>query len=131
MCTVLIPFIAVLYFVNYVDRVNVSFAALTMNKDLQFSPSVYGLGAGIFFWGYLLFQIPANVVLVRVGARRWIFSIMLVWGVLSTATAFVQSPESFYAIRFLLGVAEAGFFPGMVMYLTYWFPVYRARSLDS
>jgi ACS family tartrate transporter-like MFS transporter len=127
---VLIPFIAVLYFVNYVDRVNVSFAALTMNKDLQFSPSVYGLGAGIFFWGYLLFQIPANAVLVRVGARRWIFSIMLVWGALSTATAFVQSPVSFYAIRFLLGVAEAGFFPGMVMYLTYWFPQsYRARFI--
>ncbi len=126
----LIPFIAVLYFVNYVDRVNVSFAALTMNRDLAFSPSIYGLGAGIFFWGYLLFQIPANAVLVRVGARRWIFSIMAVWGAISAANAFVRSPETFYALRFLLGVAEAGFFPGMVLYLTYWFPqAYRARFI--
>ena len=126
----LIPFIALLYFVNYIDRVNVSFAALTMNKDLAFSPAVYGLGAGIFFWGYLLFQIPANVVLVRLGARRWIFLIMAVWGAISTATAFVQTPAGFYAVRFLLGVAEAGFFPGMVMYLTYWFPQsYRARFI--
>lgn len=127
---VLVPFIALLYFVNYVDRVNVSFAALTMNKDLQFSPSVYGLGAGIFFASYMIFQIPANAVLVRLGARRWIFALMLVWGAVSTATAFVRSPESFYAIRFTLGVAEAGFFPGMVMYLTYWFPQsYRARFI--
>jgi ACS family tartrate transporter-like MFS transporter len=126
----LIPFIAVLYFVNYVDRVNVSFAALTMNRDLGFSPSIYGLGAGIFFWGYLLFQIPANAVLVRVGARRWMFSIMAVWGAISAANAFVRGPETFYALRFLLGVAEAGFFPGMVLYLTYWFPQsYRARFI--
>src|SRR5882672_11581711 len=126
----LIPFIAVLYFVNYVDRVNVSFAALTMNRDLAFSPSVYGLGAGIFFWGYLLFQIPANAVLVRMGARRWMFSIMAVWGAISAANAFVRSPETFYALRFLLGVAEAGFFPGLVLYLTYWFPqAYRARFI--
>src|SRR5262249_35383228 len=91
----LIPFIALLYFVNYMDRVNVSFAALTMNKDLAFSPAIYGLGAGIFFWGYLLFQVPANVILVRFGARRWIFLIMAVWGAISTATAFVQSPLGF------------------------------------
>jgi len=127
---ILIPFIALLYFINYVDRVNLSFAALTMNQDLGFTPSVYGRGAGIFFFGYLLFQIPANAVLVRLGARRWIFSIMLVWGVLSMATAFVQTPLSFYTVRFLLGIAEAGFFPGMVLYLTYWFPQgYRARLI--
>jgi len=127
---VLIPFIALLYFVNYIDRVNVGFAALTMNKDLAFSPAQYGRGAGIFFLGYLLFQIPANLVLVRLGARRWIFLIMALWGAISTATAFVQTPVGFYAVRFLLGVAEAGFFPGMVMYLTYWFPQsYRARFI--
>src|SRR6185503_16058339 len=126
----LVPFIALLYFINYVDRVNVGFAALTMNRDLGFSPSVYGLGAGIFFWGYLLFQVPANFVLVHVGARRWIFAIMAIWGTISAANAFVQGPLSFYALRFLLGVAEAGFFPGMVLYLTYWFPQsYRARFI--
>ncbi len=124
----LVPLIAALYFVNYVDRVNVGFAALTMNRDMSFSPSVYGLGASLFFPGYLLFQIPANIVLERVGARRWIFSIMAVWGALSMATAFMQGPRSFYLLRFCLGIAEAGFFPGMVLYLTYWFPqFYRAR----
>ncbi|HYM18181.1 MAG TPA: MFS transporter [Micropepsaceae bacterium] len=124
----LVPLIAILYFVNYVDRVNVSFAGLTMNHDMGFSPFVYGLGGSLFFGGYLLFQIPANVVLERVGARRWIFAIMAVWGALSIGTAFIQGPKSFYALRFSLGVAEAGFFPGMVLYLTYWFPQsYRAR----
>src|SRR5207253_2780895 len=98
----LVPLIAVLYFVNYVDRVNVGFAALTMNRDMSFSPSVYGLGASLFFAGYLLFQIPANVVLERVGARRWIFSIMAVWGALSMATAFMPGPRSFYLLRFCL-----------------------------
>jgi ACS family tartrate transporter-like MFS transporter len=128
----LVPLIAVLYFVNYVDRVNVGFAALTMNRDMGFSPAVYGLGASLFFGGYLLFQIPANLVLERVGARRWIFSIMAVWGALSMATAFMQGPLSFYVLRFLLGVAEAGFFPGMVLYLTYWFPQsYRARFVAA
>ena len=128
----LVPLIAVLYFVNYVDRVNVGFAALTMNRDMSFSPSIYGFGASLFFAGYLIFQIPANVVLERVGARRWIFAIMAVWGALSMATAFIQGPRSFYALRFCLGVAEAGFFPGMVLYLTYWFPQsYRARFVAS
>jgi ACS family tartrate transporter-like MFS transporter len=128
----LVPLILILYLVNYLDRVNVGFAALTMNRDMSFSPSVYGLGASLFFGGYLLFQIPANVVLERVGARRWIFSIMAVWGVLSMATAFMQGPRSFYLLRFCLGVAEAGFFPGMVLYLTYWFPQsYRARFVAS
>ncbi len=124
----LIPFIFILYLVNFIDRVNVGFAALTMNADLGFSPAVYGFGAGIFFAGYSLFQVPANLILERLGARRWIFLILLVWGAISASTAFVQTATGFYAIRILLGIAEAGFFPGMVLYLTYWFPkAYRAR----
>jgi MFS transporter, ACS family, tartrate transporter len=118
----LIPFIMLLYVVNYIDRVNVGFAALTMNKDLGLSPSVFGFGAGIFFLGYLIFQVPANLILERIGARRWMFIILAVWGVISAANAFMQGPLSYYALRFLLGVAEAGFFPGMLLYMTYWFP---------
>ena len=128
----LIPFMMLLYVVNFIDRVNVGFAALTMNKDLGFSPAIFGFGAGVFFIGYLLFQVPANVILERVGARRWIFCILVVWGAISAANAFVQGPTSFYALRFLLGVAEAGFFPGMIFYLTLWFPqAYRARFTAS
>src|SRR5262245_17561160 len=124
----LIPLIMVLYVVNYVDRVNVGFAALTMNADLGFSPETYGFGAGVFFVSYLLFQVPANVVLGRLGARVWISLILAAWGVVSAATAFVQGPASFAILRFLLGVAEAGFFPGIMFYLTLWFPkAYRAR----
>ena len=124
----LIPFMILLYLVNYIDRVNVGFAALTMNKDLGFSPSVFGLGAGIFFIGYSLFQVPANVILDRMGARRWVFCILATWGAISTATALVRGPTSFYVLRFLLGVAEAGFTPGMIYYLSIWFPrSYRAR----
>jgi len=124
----LIPFMMVLYLVNFVDRLNVGFAALTMNRDLGFSPSVFGFGAGVFFLGYVPFQVPANVILVRVGARRWIFCILAIWGLISASTAFVQGPVSFYVLRFLLGAAEAGFFPGMIFYLTLWFPqAYRAR----
>src|SRR6185503_5046850 len=93
-----------------------------MNADLGFSPAVFGFGAGIFFVGYALFQVPANLILERIGARRWAFCILLVWGLLSAANAFVHSAETFYAVRFLLGIAEAGFFPGMLLYLTYWFP---------
>ena len=118
----LIPFMSLLYLVSFVDRTNASFAALTMNKDLGFSPTVFGFGAGIFFFGYALFQVPANVMLERIGAQRWIFCIMAVWGVLSASNALVQAPISFYLVRFLLGVAEAGFLPGMLLYLTYWFP---------
>src|ERR1700744_2504325 len=113
----LVPLITLLYFVNIMDRVNVSFASLTMNHDLGFSPAVYGLGSGIFFLGYALFQIPSNAILERVGARRWIFLILLGWGALSAANAAVGSPSSFYAVRILLGVVEAGFFPGMILYL--------------
>jgi ACS family tartrate transporter-like MFS transporter len=124
----LIPFMMLLYLVNFVDRLNVGFAALTMNRDLGFTPSVFGFGAGIFFIGYALFQVPANLVLVRLGARRWIFCILAMWGLISASTAFVQRPTDFYALRFLLGAAEAGFFPGIIFYLTLWFPqFYRSR----
>jgi ACS family tartrate transporter-like MFS transporter len=128
----LIPFMVVLYVVNFLDRVNVGFAALTMNKALGFSPAVYGLGAGLFFVGYFLFQVPANLILRKLGARRWIFVIIAVWGVVSVANALTRGPLSFYALRFCLGVAEAGFFPGMIFYLTLWFPrSYRARFTAS
>jgi len=124
----LIPLIMLLYFANITDRVHVGFAALTMNKDLGFSASVYGFGAGAFFLGYALFQIPANAILERVGARRWIFSILLGWGALSAANSLVTNATQFYAIRIALGLVEAGFFPGMILYLTYWFTkAYRAR----
>ncbi|SEH88267.1 MFS transporter [Tardiphaga sp. OK245] len=118
----LLPFMMLLYFIAYLDRVNVGFAALTMNADLGLSATVYGLGAGVFFVGYVLFEVPSNVLLHKLGARIWIARIMLTWGLLSGAMAFITGPTSFYIVRFLLGVAEAGFFPGMILYLTYWFP---------
>jgi ACS family tartrate transporter-like MFS transporter len=118
----LLPFIMLLYVVNYIDRVNVGFAALTMNKDLGLSPAVFGFGAGIFFLGYMLFQVPANLMLEKIGARRWMFIILGVWGLISASNAFMRGPYSYYALRLLLGVAEAGFFPGMLLYMTYWFP---------
>lgn len=124
----LIPIAIFGYMVAYIDRSNISFAALTMNKDLGFTAYVYGLGAGIFFIGYLIFEIPSNLMLERVGARRWIARIIVTWGLASGCTALVTGPISFYAVRFLVGVAEAGFLPGMVLYFTYWFPAaYRAR----
>src|ERR1051326_3329532 len=127
----LIPFMGLLYLVNFIDRANVSFAALTMNSDLAFSPTTFGFGAGLFFVGYALFQVPANLILERLGPRIWVFLIMLVWGALSAANSLVQGPASFYALRFLLGVAEAGFFPGMILYLTYWFPrAHQARFIS-
>src|SRR5256886_8104246 len=120
----------VLYIANYLDRVNVSFAALHMNRDLGFSGAAYGLGAGMFFLGYCLFQVPSNLVLARVGARRWIGGIMIVWGVIASAMVLVRGVGSFYTLRALLGGVEAGFFPGMILYLTYWFPaVERARAV--
>lgn len=126
----LVPFLGVLYFFAFLDRVNVGFAALTMNADLGLSAQVFGLGAGIFFVGYVLFEVPSNVMLERFGARLWIARIMISWGVLSAAMAFVQGPTSFYAVRFLLGIAEAGFFPGIIFYLTCWFPSrHRARII--
>jgi MFS transporter, ACS family, tartrate transporter len=128
----LIPFLVVAYFFCVLDRVNVSFAALTMNADLGFSPLVYAWGAGIFFIGYFILEIPSNLALHRFGARRWIARIMILWGLISVCTAFVTGATSFYVIRFLLGLAEAGFFPGIILYLTYWFPAeYRARVMSA
>lgn len=118
----LVPFLGLLYLVNYLDRVNVGFAALTMNADLGLDAAAYGLGAGLFFIGYFLFEVPSNIILHRVGARVWIARIMVTWGLVASATAFVQGEISFYVVRVLLGVAEAGFFPGIILYLTYWFP---------
>jgi Major Facilitator Superfamily len=118
----LIPFMFLLYIVSYLDRVNVSFASLQMNAALGFSAEIYSLGAGIFFIAYFIFEVPSNLILHRVGARLWIARIMITWGVISSAMMFVKGPISFYVLRFLLGVAEAGFFPGMILYLTYWFP---------
>ena len=128
----LIPFLIVLYVAFFLDRVNVGFAALAMNKDLGFSPSVYGFGAGLLFVGFCAFSIPSSVILQRVGARRWLFATLTIWGALSAATAFVRTPAGFYALRFLLGVAEAGFVPGMVFYLSCFFPqTYRMRFTAS
>ncbi|HZR25322.1 MAG TPA: MFS transporter [Vicinamibacterales bacterium] len=124
----LVPLLVVCMIAAFLDRVNVSFAALTMNADLGLSASAYAFGAGIFFLTYFIFEIPSNLLLERVGARVWIARIMFTWGLLSAATAFVTGPRSFYAVRALLGAAEAGFFPGIIFYLTLWFPeIYRAR----
>jgi ACS family tartrate transporter-like MFS transporter len=126
----LIPFLFVLYVVSFLDRVNVGFAALEMNRDLGFSPAVYGFGAGIFFIGYSLFEVPSNLILARVGARRWIARIMITWGLIAAGMMFVRGPLSFYLLRFLLGIAEAGFFPGIIFYLSGWFPAEaRARAI--
>ena len=126
----LIPFLFLLYVVAYLDRVNVGFAAIDMNRDLRFSDTVYGLGSGIFFLSYTLLEVPSNLMLARIGARLWIARIMFTWGLLSTAMIFVDSPLRFYVIRFLLGAAEAGFFPGIILYLTQWFPQReRARAV--
>jgi MFS transporter, ACS family, tartrate transporter len=127
----LLPYLLLLYVIAWFDRVNISFAALQMNADLGFSSAVYGLGAGIFFAGYALFEVPSNLILVRVGARRWIARIMVTWGLISVAMMFVQGPLSFYALRFALGVAEAGFLPGILYYLSQWFPkAERARAIS-
>src|ERR1700742_5312992 len=126
----LIPFLVLAYFLSYLDRVNLGFAALTMNKELSFSPTVFSWGAGIFFIGYFLFEVPSNLALEKFGASRWIARIMVTWGIISALMAVVSGVWSFYGIRFLLGVAEAGFFPGIILYLTYWYPAkYRARFL--
>jgi ACS family tartrate transporter-like MFS transporter len=126
----LIPFLFLLYVVAYLDRVNVGFAALDMNRDLGFSAAVYGLGSGIFFVSYTLLEVPSNLMLARVGAGLWIARIMLTWGLVSAAMAFVQDATTFYVLRFLLGAAEAGFFPGIIYYLTQWFPAReRARAV--
>lgn len=126
----LIPFMAVMYVASFLDRVNISFAALQMNQDLGFSPEIFGFASGIFFWGYFFFEVPSNLMLQRFGARLWMCRICVTWGVLSMMTAFVTEPVSFCVLRFLLGAAEAGLFPGMVLYMTYWFPAAtRARFI--
>ncbi|QYY34284.1 MFS transporter (plasmid) [Cupriavidus pinatubonensis] len=121
----LIPFIFLSYVVSYLDRVNVGFAKLQMLSDLQFSEAVYGLGAGIFFLGYFIFEVPSNIILQKVGARRWISRIMVTWGIVSACSMFITTPTTFYIFRFVLGIAEAGFFPGVILYLTYWYPSHR------
>ncbi|GAB5094933.1 MULTISPECIES: MFS transporter [unclassified Caballeronia] len=127
----LLPFLFVCYLCAYLDRINVSFAKLQMLNDLHFSEAVYGAGAGVFFIGYLLFEVPSNLILLRVGARRWIARIMVTWGVISAGMMFVTSPTSFYIMRFLLGVAEAGFIPAILLYLTYWFPASRRSKVTA
>jgi ACS family tartrate transporter-like MFS transporter len=127
----LIPFLFVLYVAAYLDRINVGFAQLQMKEALGFSDSVYGLGTGIFFVGYFLFEVPSNLILARTGARVWIARIMLTWGLISSAMAIVRTPEAFYALRFLLGAAEAGFFPGIIYYMSRWFPAAERASAVS
>jgi len=123
------PIMLAAYIVNYVDRVNVSFAKLQMLTDLKFSESIYGIGAGIFFLGYFLFEVPSNIILHQIGARVWICRVLVTWGIVSGCTALVRTPTEFYTMRLLLGVAEAGFFPGMILYLTYWFPSHRRAKM--
>src|ERR1700693_1252944 len=124
----ILPFTFILYLICYLDRVNIGFAALTMNKDLGLSSYIFGLGAGAFFWGYFLLEVPSNLILEKVGAGRWIARIMIGWGIVSGCFAFTQGPISFFILRFTLGLAEAGFFPGMILSFTYWFPPHhRAR----
>ncbi len=126
----LMPFLFLLYIVAYLDRINVSFAILQMRGPLHLSDRVYGRAAGMFFGGYFLFQVPSNIVLEKVGVRRWITGLMVVWGIVSCSMIFIRGPVSFYVLRFLLGAAEAGFFPGMILYLKYWFPASaRARAV--
>jgi ACS family tartrate transporter-like MFS transporter len=124
----IIPFLFLLYIVSFIDRTNVGFAALQMNKAIGLTPAMYGLGAGIFFIGMLPFEVPSNLMMVRFGARKWLTRIIVVWGLVTLATSMITGPHSFYAMRFLLGISEAGFFPGVLFYLTFWFPrEYRTR----
>src|ERR1700684_3390272 len=127
----LVPFLFLCYLGAYLDRVNVGFAKLQMQKELGLSGTVYGLGAGIFFLGYVLFEVPSNIILHKVGARLWLARVMLTWAIISAATAFVSTPTAFYVMRFLLGVAEAGFIPGVLLYLTYWFPAARRGRITA
>src|ERR1700759_2044012 len=127
----LLPFAILSYFLAYVDRINVSFAALTMRDDLQMSASAYGFALGTFYWAYFIFEVPSNIVMEKVGARLWIARIMITWGLLACATAYVTGATSFGIVRFLLGAAEAGFFPGILLYFTYWFPSYHHARIVS
>jgi len=125
----LVPFLILLYLVAFLDRVNISFAALTMNRDLGIGDSLFGLAAGMFFLGYFFFEVPSNLMLLRVGARRWIMLLMMVWGIVSVSTAFVPGPPLYIVLRFLLGSAEAGFYPGVILYLTFWLPASVRTSI--
>ncbi len=127
----LLPFAILSYFLAYVDRINVSFAALTMKGDLGISATEYGFALGTFYWGYFIFEVPSNLVMEKVGARMWIARIMISWGILAGVTALVVGPTSFGVVRFFLGAAEAGFFPGIVLYFTYWFPTYHHARIVS
>jgi ACS family tartrate transporter-like MFS transporter len=118
----LLPWLFLLFVVAYIDRINIGFAALTMNRELGISSRQFGIVAGIFFLGYFIFEVPSNLLLHKIGARIWMARILLTWGILAIATGFVRNLHQLYAVRFLLGVAEAGYFPGIVLYLTYWFP---------
>jgi D-galactonate transporter len=124
-----VPFLMICYVVAYLDRINVGFAKLQMEIDLGFSQTVYGLGAGMFFIGYFFFEVPSNLIMYRVGARLWIARIMITWGLLSALFVFVKTPFWFYTLRFLLGAAEAGFYPGVILYLTYWYPDRRRAAI--
>src|ERR1035438_4385518 len=127
----LLPLIGIGYGLAYMDRINISFASLRMNSDLHFSATVYGFGAGLFFIGYAVCEVPSNLLMLRFGARRWLARIMFTWGLLAMAMMFVRTPLEFYAVRLLLGIAEAGFFPGVIYYLTLWFPANaRARAVS-
>ena len=126
------PLLMACYLLAYLDRINIGFAAVTMNRDLGLDAYHYGLGAGLFFWGYFFFEVPSNLMLARFGARRWIARIMVTWGLVSMGTAFIHGWVGFLTLRFVLGVAEAGLFPGVILYLTYWFPAaYRARIIAA
>ncbi len=125
----LLPFLLLCYVVSYLDRINIGFAKLQMLSDLRFSETVFGLGAGIFFVGYFLFEVPSNIIMYKVGTRVWIARIMVTWGIVSACTLLVKTPAEFYGVRFLLGVAEAGFFPGIILYLTYWYPAHRRARM--
>src|SRR3954447_14819764 len=128
----LLPFAIFTYFLAYIDRINVSFAGLTMRGDLDLSATAFGFAAGTFYWGYFLFEVPSNIVLEKIGARIWIARIMITWGIFAGMTALVVGSSSFAVVRFLLGAAEAGFFPGIVLYFTYWFPArHHARIVSG
>jgi ACS family tartrate transporter-like MFS transporter len=127
----LIPFLMLLYFVAFLDRINVGFAALTMNKDIGLTAQMFGLGSGIFFLGYFAFEVPSTIILHKVGARFWIGRVIFTWGLVSVAMAFTRGPISFYVLRFLLGLAEAGFFPGIILYISYWFPAHHRSGVTA
>src|SRR5580700_5177252 len=127
----LLPFAVLSYFLAYIDRINVSFAGLTMRDDLNMSASAFGFALGTFYWGYFIFEVPSNLIMEKVGARLWIARIMITWGILAGITATVTGSTSFGIVRFLLGVAEAGFFPGILLYFTYWFPSYHHARIVS